>query len=102
MLNQCLNPECGAPLHYLRSGRVLRTIHHANADRPGTVEHFWLCGDCVTSHGLGFLQELILATAATPLASLTRATPALSTDEPVHLSRRSIPSEAAYLSSVHL
>jgi hypothetical protein len=44
MITQCMNPECRKELHYLRSGRVVRTTHRIGAQV--LVEHFWLCGEC--------------------------------------------------------
>ncbi len=44
MLSECLNPECRIPLHYLRGGRIVRTVHQEGACMR--VEHFWLCGEC--------------------------------------------------------
>lgn len=49
MVDQCSNPQCAKPLHYLREGRIFvfdvqdpvvggKPIHR--------LEHFWLCGEC--------------------------------------------------------
>lgn len=50
MVNQCANPECGKPLHYLREGRVyvfdVTRFAASVADRTRRMEHFWLCGSC--------------------------------------------------------
>lgn len=58
MISKCANPECSAPFHYLRQGRIFQV----NRDQDGHVfggpfvvredghpcrlEHFWLCGSC--------------------------------------------------------
>lgn len=50
MVNQCANPNCRKPLHYLREGRVFlfspRKSSINNHKSPHRLEHFWLCGDC--------------------------------------------------------
>lgn len=50
MVNQCANPECGKPLHYLREGRVyvfdVTRYVSAPAEKARRMEHFWLCGAC--------------------------------------------------------
>lgn len=52
MVNNCANPGCGKPLHYLREGRIYIFDASASAAEPGAkrlrhLEHFWLCGVCV-------------------------------------------------------
>jgi hypothetical protein len=51
MVNQCANPTCGKPLHYLREGRIfVFDLPDPNAPGPGgharVLQHFWLCGRC--------------------------------------------------------
>jgi hypothetical protein len=53
MVNQCANPKCGKPLHYLREGRIfLFDLPEPNAPVPAIggntrrLQHFWLCGQC--------------------------------------------------------
>jgi hypothetical protein len=53
MVNQCANPSCGKPLHYLREGRIfvfdLPDPHPptpAAGGRARRLQHFWLCGSC--------------------------------------------------------
>ena len=51
MVNQCANPQCAKPLHYLREGRVYifdmpDTNAPAESKRSRRMEHFWLCGPC--------------------------------------------------------
>ena len=49
MVNQCVNPACGKPLHYLREGKIFLFSHK---QQPGDtknlhrLEHYWLCGSC--------------------------------------------------------
>ena len=53
MVNNCANPKCDKPLHYLREGRVF--VFEVQDDRSGKItgskqshriEHYWLCGAC--------------------------------------------------------
>ncbi len=53
MVNNCANPKCAKPLHYLREGRVF--VFDMQEDRSGKtnggktghhLEHYWLCGEC--------------------------------------------------------
>jgi len=51
VVNNCANPGCGKPLHYLREGRIYIFDASAGSAEPGTkrlrrLEHFWLCGAC--------------------------------------------------------
>ncbi len=51
MVNNCANPHCNKPLHYLRDGRIF--VFDVQGDgiegdgkRSRHMEHYWLCGDC--------------------------------------------------------
>jgi hypothetical protein len=53
MVNQCANPNCGKPLHYLREGRIFvfdlpdpDVPVPAPGGRARRLQHFWLCGPC--------------------------------------------------------
>ncbi len=51
MVTKCLNPLCGAPFQYLRSGKVflLNSLDHRGEGqdvRNHEVEYFWLCDSC--------------------------------------------------------
>jgi uncharacterized protein YcsI (UPF0317 family) len=53
MVNQCANPKCGKPLHYLREGRIFvfdlpdpNVAFPAPGGRARRLQHFWLCGQC--------------------------------------------------------
>jgi hypothetical protein len=50
MVNNCANPGCAKPLHYLRDGRIYifdRIAKSAGSKTPERhLEHFWLCGEC--------------------------------------------------------
>ena len=47
MVNNCANPKCAKPLHYLREGRVFVFDAEIDSDKPiHRMEHFWLCGTC--------------------------------------------------------
>jgi|SRR5579884_1987374 len=70
MLTKCANPLCSRPLHYLRDGKVYRVEikeePHENENgkapflvpgvqkRKYSVQHYWLCGDCMTMMTLHF------------------------------------------------
>ena len=53
MVNQCANPSCAKPLHYLREGRIF-VFDLPDPDLPvpspggraRRLQHFWLCGPC--------------------------------------------------------
>jgi hypothetical protein len=51
MVNNCANPRCAKPLHYLREGRifvfdVLDSASVLNGKNTRHLEHYWLCGAC--------------------------------------------------------
>ena len=52
MVNNCANPQCAKPLHYLREGRVFvfdlpDLSVKLNGEKQGhRLEHYWLCGAC--------------------------------------------------------
>jgi hypothetical protein len=53
MVNQCANPKCCKPLHYLREGRIFvfdlpdpDVPIPAPGGRARRLQHFWLCGAC--------------------------------------------------------
>jgi len=51
MVNNCANPQCNKPLHYLRDGRIFvfdvpGDILGPEGKRARHMEHYWLCGDC--------------------------------------------------------
>jgi hypothetical protein len=71
MVSHCANPACGAPLRYLRDGRLFqfevrpRDARGASTEPlkpPRTVSHFWLCGQCSSKLTLVFdqLQAIVL------------------------------------------
>ncbi len=54
MVNNCANPKCNKPLHYLRDGRIF--VFEMTGARTGPdgkrlrhLQHYWLCGDCSVS-----------------------------------------------------
>ncbi len=54
MVNNCANPKCNKPLHYLRDGRIFvfevaGARLGADRNRLRHMEHYWLCGDCSPS-----------------------------------------------------
>lgn len=53
MVNQCANPKCRKPLHYLREGRIFlfdlpdpKAAFPTPGGRANRLQHFWLCGQC--------------------------------------------------------
>lgn len=47
MVNNCANPKCAKPLHYLREGRIFVFDVESDSSKPiHRMEHFWLCGVC--------------------------------------------------------
>jgi len=50
-----MNPKCRKELHYLRSGRVIRTTHRIG--NKVQVEHFWLCGECHIDYDFLFAKD---------------------------------------------
>jgi hypothetical protein len=51
MVNNCANPKCGKPLHYLREGRIFvfdlpEEVSAVGGKKKRRIEHFWLCGEC--------------------------------------------------------
>lgn len=56
MLNQCFNPKCRRPLHYLREGRVfvfgVQDSSKAEDGDGSRLEHYWLCGACAEHYQL--------------------------------------------------
>jgi hypothetical protein len=66
MLSKCANPECTAPFHYLRDGKLFQIdtsagIPHSagpqlvdEAKLSHRIEYFWLCGNCSSSMTLAF------------------------------------------------
>jgi hypothetical protein len=66
MLSKCANPECAAPFHYLREGKLFQierrngTLSIAGPQLVGdtrSVEHFWLCGPCSETMTLAFERQ---------------------------------------------
>lgn len=56
MVNQCANPTCSKPLHYLREGRIFvfdvpdGATQKIDGAKGRRMVHYWLCGAC--SEGL--------------------------------------------------
>src|SRR6202522_648519 len=75
MISQCMNPECRKELHYLRSGRVIRTTRRNGAQVQ--VEHFWLCGECHLDYDFLFAKDGHVSLARRAHFVATTETPAL-------------------------
>ncbi len=67
MISHCANPDCAAPFHYLRGGRLYRfevkssspprnDVPNAICSRkaPLTTVYFWLCESCCSTLSLRF------------------------------------------------
>jgi hypothetical protein len=70
MVNQCANPSCGKPLHYLREGRIFvfdlpdpNTPVPASGGRARRLQHFWLCGPCSETMVMEQTSELQICVA---------------------------------------
>jgi hypothetical protein len=52
MVDNCANPQCAKPLHYLREGRVFvfdvqdQSVKSTGGKQGHHLEHYWLCGAC--------------------------------------------------------
>jgi hypothetical protein len=65
MVNQCANPSCGKPLHYLREGRIF-VFDLPDPDVPvptpgghsRRLQHFWLCGPCSETMVIKQIDEM--------------------------------------------
>lgn len=64
MVNNCANPKCSKPLHYLREGRIFvfdvmvrDGKRGADGKTPRRMEHYWLCGSCAQTMQLEQTQE---------------------------------------------
>jgi hypothetical protein len=73
MMNQCANPECGKPLHYLREGRIfVFDLPDPNVPVPTPggharrLQHFWLCGRCSETMVLEQTTEMQIRLAVRP------------------------------------
>ena len=65
MVNQCANPSCGKPLHYLREGRIFvfdlpdpDVPVPAPGGRSRRLQHFWLCGPCSETMVMEQIDEM--------------------------------------------
>jgi hypothetical protein len=70
MVDQCSNPQCAKPLHYLREGRifVFDVQDPVDGGKPiHRLEHYWLCGPCA--------QRFVLARKANEVQLLPKVTP---------------------------
>lgn len=65
MVSKCANPECSAPFHYFREGKLFQVDtpgsdlrqqgpQPVTGKRPYRVEHYWLCGACSATMTLAY------------------------------------------------
>jgi len=84
MVSKCANPECSAPFHYLREGKLFQLevdgTEHGSL-RPGLVgkpahhiEHFWLCGACCATMTLAVDRVRGVVTVPLDSPAIKRAT----------------------------
>ncbi len=78
MITKCANPECSAPFHYLREGRLFQVDRDRSGHLvpgpflmtsngvPHQLEHFWLCGSCARRFTLVFDAQRGVVTAPLP------------------------------------
>lgn len=53
MVNNCANPKCAKPLHYLREGRIFVFDSESDSKKPvHRMKHYWLCGECAQTMSL--------------------------------------------------
>ena len=83
MISHCANPQCGAPLHYLRGGRLYRFDVKSPAEPCQDVPNaictskpvraaifFWLCEECCSHFSLQF--DLRLGLRLVPATAASR------------------------------
>ena len=84
MLSKCANPECTAPFHYLRDGKLFQIDTSALSQSAGPqlvneakpahrIEYFWLCTQCSSSMTLTFQRGKGVVTVPLAPAAVRRA-----------------------------
>ncbi len=79
MLSKCANPECTAPFHYLKEGKLFQVDSRAfpgpelvSDKKPvQRIEYFWLCGRCAELMTLAFERGKGVITVPLPPAHVT-------------------------------
>ena len=85
MLSKCANPECTAPFHYLREGKLFQ-IDTSMAQLPVPelvekgkpphhIEYFWLCEECARVVTLTFDSRRGICTVPLPAGETTNSGP---------------------------
>ena len=81
MLSKCANPECTAPFHYLREGKLFQIDTAAAASQgagpqlvdrnkpPHRIEYFWLCGQCSSVMTLAFQRGKVVTVPLQPVTA---------------------------------
>ena len=79
MVNNCANPKCAKPLHYLRDGRIFvfdiidrEAPKGVDGKQPRHMEHYWLCGTCAQSMQLEQTGESGIRVVLKPRLSVRR------------------------------
>ena len=80
MLSKCANPDCSAPFHYLRDGKLFQIDNGGAGPQLVTdrhpvrkIEYFWLCGVCATSMTLALHRGKGVVAIPLPGRALRRA-----------------------------
>jgi len=79
MLSKCANPDCSAPFHYLRNGKLFHIDRSAVGPQlvsgkraARRIEYFWLCAECAGSMTLAVRGNSVV-TVPLPGAVVRRA-----------------------------
>ena len=79
MVNNCANPKCAKPLHYLRDGRIFvfdviarDQAKGPDGKHPRRMEHYWLCGTCAQTMQLEQTSEYGIRLISKPRLSVRR------------------------------
>ncbi|MBW4027475.1 hypothetical protein [Acidipila rosea] len=77
MVNNCANPKCSKPLHYLREGRIFvfdvmdgRVAAGPDGKMKRRLEHYWLCGTCSQTMSLVQAGETGIQIIAKPVIQI--------------------------------
>jgi hypothetical protein len=80
MLSKCANPDCSAPFHYLREGKLFQIESGGKGPQlvshkrpPQRIEYFWLCGSCADSMTLALHGSKGVVTIPLPGRGVRRA-----------------------------
>lgn len=108
MLSKCANPNCSAPFHYFREGRIFildertwpglfQKAKEKYGQQSHNVEHFWLCGQCSSQYGIALSREGAISVVPRHVffGSGNRVAPYTPQSEPRPVIRQKTPAAAA-------